>query len=66
MTLSDALWDTILILLVIYQCGGANSPCIMCVQYIGGYHEYIGGYHEYTGGYHEYIGGYHEYIARLS
>ena len=47
-------------------------PCIMCVQYIGGYNEYIGGYHEYIGGipwvhrrdimstsegYHEYIGG---------
>ena len=26
------------------------SPCIMCVQYIGGYHENIGGYHEYIGG----------------
>ena len=26
------------------------SPCIMCVQYIGGCHEYIGGYHEYIGG----------------
>ena len=28
----------------------ACSPCIVCVQYIGGYHEYIGGYHEYIGG----------------
>ena len=40
-----------------------SSPCIMCVQYIGGYHKYIGGYHEYIGGYHEYIGGYHEHIG---
>ena len=53
------------------NCQGPLSPCIMCVQYIGGcsvhrgdtmstsrgYHEYIGGYHEYNGGYHEYIGG---------
>ena len=32
-------------------------PCIMCVQYRGGYHEYRGGYHEYRGGYLEYRGG---------
>ena len=53
-----------------------KSPCIMCVQYIGGYsahrgwfrtlgeyHEYIGGV-KYIGGYHQCIGegGYHEYI----
>ena len=35
-----------------------TSPCIMCVQYIGGYHEYIGGDTMSTSeGYHEYIGG---------
>ena len=59
-----------------YAKSPACSPCIMCVQYIGGYREYIGGYYEYiggcsvhrrdtmstSGGYHEYIGGYHEYI----
>ena len=46
------------------------SPCIMCVQYIGGCSvhrgdimsalgdvQYIGGYHDECGGYHEYIGG---------
>ena len=39
------------------------SPCIMCVQYIGGCSVHrgvfstLGGYHEYIGGYHEYIGG---------
>ena len=46
------------------------SSCIMCVQYIGGYHEYIGGCSVHWGdtmstsgmfstseGYHEYIGG---------
>ena len=32
-------------------------PCIMCLQYRGGYHEYCGGYHEYCGGYLEYRGG---------
>ena len=43
-----------------------ESPCIMCVQYIGGcsVHRGVfstsGGYHEYIGGYHEYIGGYHD------
>ena len=33
-----------------------DSPCIMCVQYIGGYSVYWG-YHEYIGEYLEYIGG---------
>ena len=57
------------------------TPCIMCVQYIGGYHEYIGGYHEYIGGIPwvhwgipwvhrgdtmSTLGGYHEYIGGIS
>ena len=33
------------------------SPCIMCVQYRGGYHEYREGYLEYSGGYHDKCGG---------
>ena len=40
-----------------YRSPTSLSPCIMCVQYIGGYHENIGGYHENIGGHHEYIGG---------
>ena len=27
-----------------------ESPCITCVQYIGGYQDGCGGYHEYIGG----------------
>ena len=40
-----------------------RSPCIMCIQYIGGcsVHGRVfstsGGYHEYIGVYHEYVGG---------
>ena len=40
------------------------TPCIMCVWYIGGYHEYMGdilstqkGYHDSCGGFHEFTGG---------
>ena len=55
--------------MIILFVGQIDSPCIMCVQYIGGRSvhretfstsggvQYIGGYHEYIGGYHEYIGG---------
>ena len=46
-----------------------ESPCIMCVQYIGGcsVHRWdtmstLGGV-QYIGGYHENIGGYYEYIG---
>ena len=53
------------------------SPCIMCVQYHGGYHERdilstvgdilstVGGV-QYHGGYHEYHGGYLEYHGGIS
>ena len=34
------------------------SPCIMCLQYRGGYDEYRGGFLEYCGGFLEYYGGY--------
>ena len=46
-----------------------KTPCIMCVQYIGGCSVHrgefstLGRYHEYIRGYHEYIRGYHEYIG---
>ena len=40
------------------------SPCIMCVQYIGGC-QYIGGMFSTSGGV-QYIGGYHEYIRGIS
>ena len=33
-----------------YLVGYLSSPCIMCVQYRGGYHEYRGRYLEYRGG----------------
>ena len=39
------------------------SPCIMCVQYIGGCSVHRGDTMSTSGGYHEYIGGYHEYIG---
>ena len=44
------------------------SPCIMCVQYIGGclVHRWGGGGVQYIGRYHEYIRGYHEYIRVCS
>ena len=38
------------------------SPCIMCVQYIGGCLVHWGETMSTSGGHHEYIGGYHEYI----
>ena len=41
------------------------SPCIMCVQYIGGCSVHWGVFST-SGGYHEYIGGYHEYIGGCS
>ena len=49
--------------LMILNC--VLSPCIMCVQYIGGMFNTSGGV-QYIGGYHEYIGGYHEYIGGCS
>ena len=41
------------------------SPCIICVQYIGGCSVHRGLFST-SGGYHEYIGGYHEYIGGCS
>ena len=57
----------------------ARSPCIMCVQYIGGcsvhqgvfstsggYMSTSGGYMSTSGGYMSTSGGYHEYIGGIS
>ena len=42
--------------------GGTFSPCIMCVQYCGGYHDACEGYFVYRGGV-QYHGGYHKYCG---
>ena len=38
-------------------CATDISPCIMCVQYIGGCSVHRGDIMSTSGGYHEYIGG---------
>ena len=48
--------------MIILFVGQIDSPCIMCVQYIGGCSVHWGVFST-SGGYHEYIGGYHEYIG---
>ena len=40
-----------------------RSPCIMCVQYIGGYHEYTGGCSVHRGDIMMHVGRYHEHIG---
>ena len=51
-------------------CSLPFSPCIMCVQYIGGCSVHRGmfstsGVFSTSGGYHEYIRGYHDECRRI-
>ena len=46
--------------MILKEINITGTPCIMCVQYRGGYHDKCGGYLEYSWGYHEYRGGNHD------